>query len=75
MNPAVVLAGFFTGLTKGEKVIGGTAKERKEPLEFLRGLLISGEFIPVIDREFPLEKISKAHAYIETGEKKGECGY
>ncbi|MBK7865901.1 MAG: NAD(P)-dependent alcohol dehydrogenase [Ignavibacteriales bacterium] len=71
MNPSVVLAGFFTGLTKGKKVIGGTAKERKEDLEFLRGLLISGDFIPVIDREFPLEKISEAHTYAETGRKKG----
>ena len=71
MNPAVVLAGFFTRLTKGKKVIGGTAVEKKEDLDFLRGLLISGDFIPVIDREFPIDKISEAHTYVDTGRKKG----
>lgn len=71
MNPAVVFAGIFTGLTKGKKVIGGTAVEKKEGIEFLQKLLISGEFVPVIDREFPIEKISEAHSYVETGRKKG----
>jgi NADPH:quinone reductase-like Zn-dependent oxidoreductase len=71
MNPAVVLAGFFTSLTKGKKVIGGTAVEKKEGIEFLRRLLVSGEFVPVIDREFSLENISAAHSYVETGRKKG----
>jgi NADPH:quinone reductase-like Zn-dependent oxidoreductase len=30
-----------------------------------------GAFMPVIDRHYPLDQIVQAHAYVDTGRKKG----
>jgi NADPH:quinone reductase-like Zn-dependent oxidoreductase len=40
-------------------------------VRFLRELLESGEFRPVIDRRYPLERIADAYRYVETGQKIG----
>lgn len=53
--------------------VGGmeVSKEVSSDLEFLRGLIESGKMKPVVDRIYPLEEISSAHAYSDTGRKKG----
>ena len=38
---------------------------------YLRGLIESGEFKPVIDRRYPLDQIVEAYQYVETGQKVG----
>lgn len=40
-------------------------------LELIRELLVSGQFRPVIDREYPLEKIADAFNYVLSGQKTG----
>jgi len=38
---------------------------------YLRKLIESGEFKPVIDRTYPLDQIVEAYRYVETGRKTG----
>jgi NADPH:quinone reductase-like Zn-dependent oxidoreductase len=45
--------------------------ERLEYLNLLKELAEEDIIQVVIDREFPLENIREAHAYVETGRKKG----
>jgi len=61
-------------LAKGGRYITvnkGMAGERIEDLRLLGELAKSGRYTPVIDRVYPLGQIAEAHAYVETGRKKG----
>jgi NADPH:quinone reductase-like Zn-dependent oxidoreductase len=40
-------------------------------VEYLRKLIESGAFRPVIDRTYPLDQIVEAYRYVETGQKTG----
>ena len=55
----------------GKRVIAGVASPRAEDLVYLAGLAGAGEFRPVIDRSYPLENAAEAHAYVDTGRKRG----
>jgi len=52
-------------------VNGAPAKILTEDMILLGKLAQSGKFKPVIDRTYPLEQITDAYAYVETGRKKG----
>jgi NADPH:quinone reductase-like Zn-dependent oxidoreductase len=68
---------FFTAV--GHKIIGKKTRRaifpipkiNKENIEFIARLLESGEFKPVIDKIYPLEKAVEAAQYAETGQKVG----
>ncbi len=54
-----------------KKVYAGPAKETVEHLLFLKQLAEAGQFRPVIDQVFSLERIAEAHARVDSGRKKG----
>ena len=47
------------------------ASGRAADLLYLRTVAESGAFKPVIDRTYPFARIADAHAYVDTGRKKG----
>ena len=46
-------------------------KHDQEMMRYLRELIESGAFKPVIDRTYPLDQIVEAYRYVETGQKIG----
>jgi NADPH:quinone reductase-like Zn-dependent oxidoreductase len=56
-------------------VVSAAAKDSEmmtsDVYRFLLELAAAGEIKPVIDRAYPLERISEAHAYVDTGRKQG----
>jgi NADPH:quinone reductase-like Zn-dependent oxidoreductase len=67
-NPILAL---ITPLFGGKKVIFPLAKDDQEMARYLKGLLESGAFRPVIDRRYRLDQIVEAYSYVETGQKIG----
>jgi len=55
----------------GRKVLVGVSATRGEDLRVLGELAESGALRPVIDRTYPLARIADAHAFVDTGRKKG----
>ncbi len=55
----------------GKEVITGYVPARPEDLRYIAGLASSGELKPVIDRVYALENAAQAHAYVDTGRKRG----
>jgi NADPH:quinone reductase-like Zn-dependent oxidoreductase len=58
-------------LTRGKKVIFPIPRHDQEMVRYLKELIESGDFTPVIDRTYPLEQIVEAYRYVETGQKTG----
>ena len=54
-----------------KRIVAGVAPERREDLEYLAQLAEAGEYRPVIDRSYPLAAAAEAHAYVDTGRKRG----
>lgn len=61
----------WVSLTSDKRVIAGPATGSAEDLQFLAELAEAGAFRPVIGRRYPFERIAEAHAYVDTGHKKG----
>ncbi|RKN64612.1 zinc-binding dehydrogenase [Paenibacillus ginsengarvi] len=45
--------------------------ENAEDLRTIAGLAVAGTYKVVIDRTWPLEEMSEAHRYVDTGRKRG----
>jgi NADPH:quinone reductase-like Zn-dependent oxidoreductase len=67
-NPLLVLATRFSG---GRRVLFPFPKIDREIVEYLKGLVESRQFTPVIDRSYALEEIVEAYRYVETQQKIG----
>ncbi len=66
-----MLAALWTPMTSGKRAIAGPAEERPEDVRQLAGLAKSGVLRPVIDRRYDFARMAEAHAYVETGRKRG----
>jgi NADPH:quinone reductase-like Zn-dependent oxidoreductase len=66
-----MLGGLLRPSRAGRKVLTGVGTPRREDLILLGELAESGAVKPVIDRVYPLAHIADAHAYVDTGRKKG----
>jgi NADPH:quinone reductase-like Zn-dependent oxidoreductase len=66
-----ILRGLWTSWTSSRKVVFAFAAPRADDLDFVRQLIEAGEIKAVVDRVYPLTQAAEAHAYIETGQKKG----
>ncbi len=62
---------LITPLFRGRRVMFVIPRRDPEGVRYLKGLIQSGEFKPVIDRQYPLEEIVEAYRYVETGQKIG----
>lgn len=52
-------------------VVAGPASWTRDDLNYLSRALESGAYRVPVDRVFPVEQIAEAHAYVETGGKRG----
>jgi NADPH:quinone reductase-like Zn-dependent oxidoreductase len=55
----------------GKKVIAGVVAMKVDDMELLARLAERGALKPVIDRSYPLASAATAHAYVDTGRKRG----
>ena len=62
---------LFTPLLGGKKVVFKSFKRIKPGLDFIKAMIEKGSFRPVIDRNYPIDKIAEAFTYVATGQKKG----
>ncbi len=67
-NPFLAL---ITPLLGGKKVLFPLPTISKKDVEFLKELVETNRFKPVIDRLYPLEQVMEATRYVETGQKTG----
>ena len=70
-NAENIYLALLTPFRGGPKVIFPLPTISKDDVEFLKGLVETGKFKPVIDRQYPLEKIVDAYKYVETRQKIG----
>lgn len=55
----------------GKEVIAGYVPAKAEDLRYIAKLASTGELKPVVDRVYRLEQAAEAHAYVDTGRKRG----
>jgi NADPH:quinone reductase-like Zn-dependent oxidoreductase len=67
-NPILAL---ITPLFGGKRVMFPIPRDDQEMVRYFKGLVESGEFKPLIDRRYPLDRIVQAYRYVETGQKIG----
>jgi NADPH:quinone reductase-like Zn-dependent oxidoreductase len=66
-----VIRSPWTAVTTRKRVFAGPAAEDSRNLLLIRDLAAAGVFNAVIDRRYPFEEIVAAHAYVDSGRKKG----
>lgn len=62
---------LITALFSRKKVKFPLPTDIPRSIHFISELLVSGEFKPVIEKSYPLERISEAYAYVNSGQKTG----
>jgi NADPH:quinone reductase-like Zn-dependent oxidoreductase len=67
-NPLLVLA---TRWSRGRRVLFPFPTIDQETVEYLKGLVVSRQFTPVVDRAYSLDRVVEAYEYVETQKKIG----
>jgi NADPH:quinone reductase-like Zn-dependent oxidoreductase len=67
-NPILALV---TPLLRGKRVMFPIPQDDQRIVRYLKDLIESGEFKPLIDRQYSLDQIVEAYRYVETGRKIG----
>jgi NADPH:quinone reductase-like Zn-dependent oxidoreductase len=67
-NPFLAI---ITPMLGGKKVLFPIPSINKDDVAFLKDLVASGKYKPLIDRRYPLERIVDAYRYVETRQKTG----
>ncbi|MRS02267.1 NAD(P)-dependent alcohol dehydrogenase [bacterium] len=70
-NSENIFLALVTPLFKGKKVLFPLPSITKEDVVFLRKLVESGSYKPLVDRTYHLNSIVDAYRYVETGQKVG----
>jgi NADPH:quinone reductase-like Zn-dependent oxidoreductase len=72
-NPlfASLMRARWTNRTSDKKVLTQFAGSKPKDLVILKELAEAGQIRAAIDRCFPLEKAAEAHAYVDSGRRKG----
>jgi NADPH:quinone reductase-like Zn-dependent oxidoreductase len=66
-----IFLAWITPLFGGKRVLFHAPKNIAGNLNFIKDLVESGKFKPVIDRKYPLEQIADAYVYVASGQKIG----
>ena len=72
-NPSLLpmLRALWTSKTSSKNVTFAFAGSKQEDLVALKELVEAGKIRAVIDKRYPLERAAEAHAYVDTGRRKG----
>ncbi len=70
-NGENIFLALLTPLTGGKKVLFPLPSIKKEDVIFLKKLVESGKFKPLVDRSWHIDNIVDAYKYVETGQKTG----
>lgn len=71
-RPKIILYKLLSLFTRGKKARTHLMKHKPDDLKILMKLIAEGKLKISIDKEFKLEEISKAHAYLEEGHTEGK---
>lgn len=67
----LMMRGAFTSILGSKKIISGVIKETAEDMNYFTELISVGKLKAVIDKIYPMDEISLAHAHVDRGHKKG----
>ena len=70
-NGENIYLALLTPLFSHKKLLFPLPSISKDDVIFLKNLVETGQYKPVIDRYYPLEQIVEAYKYVETGQKTG----